>query len=351
MEPIRKEVRVVLPNDAEQMAKQSLFKQRSKTFEAKMRRELLEGIQDGNNEDELELIKGLNFSKEADHKARMYDLKKDKAKTFSRIKQEFKTREHARTDALDTKIESSALNPLNSYPSWPGNKSSPTAPIVLPKVESDFKTLTDIHVKFANSTRSIQANPCNVERNKEVGEPSLTVAKEGENLDVKKANHQGDNEERKPTKSLVETQKGSVKFPVRRSRDLSSHQYCPPQKRIKRGNCKGTAISRAEETLLKYQSTLMKSAEFMRNEANIFNVLVKVMCTGHPLLNQSNTHLNKSKLCTVESSKDGLHITLGEEVRHGSKIYLGVKVWKDQSKELAFWTRKTGEKKRSYLSN
>lgn len=126
----------------------------------------------------------------------------------------------------------------------------------------------------------------------------------------------------------------------------------PIAKRMKQGEQQVVEmINKSTNRLLNFYSKLKQTTEGMPSTAHAMNVLLHSVCNKHPLLTKANSYLELSDMCQIEPVKDGLLITIGADKLQGCKTYLGVKVFSESSKELSFWTRKSGEKELKFLSN
>mmetsp|Transcript_26785 Transcript_26785/g.48276 ORF Transcript_26785/g.48276 Transcript_26785/m.48276 type:complete len:464 (+) Transcript_26785:3-1394(+) len=181
MEEPRKETRLVSPSRAETMKKLSERRKSTSREEAAMKRQVLKDINEVLKEDELELLNGLSFTKEAEERAKIKELRKDKVKSLKHFKQEIMDREQARSIVLDKKQAKPSIDPLSSYPGWSGNKPSevkkdnlekPPQP-AKPDTTAFIKNFVNLSVKYTNTPKFASNSKPDLEQgNKENVQPA-----------------------------------------------------------------------------------------------------------------------------------------------------------------------------------
>jgi hypothetical protein len=105
------------------MKKEQDYKRRINHEENELRSKILKKSEARSlDEDELELVRGINLTKQAKDLVIVKDNRKHRTEFIEQTRQRQKEREQARATVLDKAFTSSPVDPLEDYPSWPGNK-------------------------------------------------------------------------------------------------------------------------------------------------------------------------------------------------------------------------------------
>jgi hypothetical protein len=373
----------VSAEEAGVMTARSILKNQIKHEEALLRDNLMNQIKDDLLEDELELVNGIDFSKKAEARARLKELKKDRTKSFRNLKQKAQEREQARAKVL-CKSEETPIDPLDNYPSWPGNRhcdpeETKTA-AQLGDPTTFIKRFVDHHVKYSNTPKSSAASDTprscinENELNKTLQASTLgnTTQKIGDSnvglrptepvnraplrsLPVDRLQNKADrstplpsSSALPPTPNLLPSAKPQV-IPVRRDQD-QSFGASALKMMLKQSEAEvRTILSRSTTGMLNFYDRLKRATESLPRKAHCFNVLMQVVAESHPFLHKSNSLLSSERLCPIELAEDGILITFGVEKQRDREVELGVKLSSHSSKPLSFWTRKSGEQRRTYF--
>jgi hypothetical protein len=400
----RAQTRVVSLNTAESTKKEQDFKTRIKHEEDALRDKILKKSEARSlDEDELELVRAISLTKQAEDMVKVKDNRKNRTQFIEHTRQRQREREQARATVLDTAIPSSPINPLMDYPSLTGNKrNGPKQRRTVLEVqrqqavsvcELSGGSFRDVGMRTKDAVKAADGddkeNLGRVEgrtKAKHHGDDSAQTGRKerysGKTCTrrevrshndpskarydcaqvTKRAAKQTSSRSRKgmtlqsslydhftktPSKSSTEAQACPTPdhLPLKRSRDHTASVDQGLSKRIK-GSEAETVKKRAPAVLTDFCDRLLKTCEFLPEEVNVFNVLMLALSGHHPNILRPCNLSSSSLPYKVDAVKDGVHIILQEEQREGKKFYYGVKVFADPVKEPLYWTRFSGRERK-----